>query len=60
MEIERQNIRKYLLGDLSGKLTEDDLIEDNLDGGLSSTEVELFHQNFLTSDERKGHLNLTK
>jgi hypothetical protein len=80
MEIERQNLRKYLLGDLPEKLTEeidlqiisdisledelgcaeDNLMEDYLEDRLSPREFDLFHINFLTSDERRNQLKHTK
>lgn len=37
-------------------LAEHDLMEDYLDGDLSANETDLFHQNFLVSDERKNEL----
>ena len=65
MNVEHARIREGLL---SGRematvdpetlfFVESELIEDHLEGSLTPTESELFISNFLTTEERREHLN---
>jgi len=65
MELEHAQIREGLLrGDQTATVDpetlffiESELIEDHLEGSLTTAESELFLANFLVTEERREHLN---
>ncbi|MEO5859712.1 MAG: hypothetical protein ABIR33_12265 [Pyrinomonadaceae bacterium] len=66
MEAEHQRIREALLHGGAGIASvdpeqllfiESELIEDHLEGSLTPSESELFHENFLVNEERRELLN---
>lgn len=60
-ESEAEMLDRRIIGDKNFKeelfQAEDSLIEDYLDETLSTTEINLFHKNFLISEARKDQLN---